>query len=278
MNRNKIEKILRNIDNCPICKSIKLTTIGDTRTINPHSDLKVQIIKCHYCLHWFINPMIKQEDLNTLYSEASDYVVTKNWLRNEFSIPEEYIIKNESKKNSKKKKYLEIGIGYGLLFKYFQKKGYYCFGVEPYQWAIDIPNIVDNITKLNEDNFEVIVLVDVLEHLEDPLLFIEHISQLSIKGGTVYASFPNNQSLQALLFKKKWRMIRPFGHLHYFSEKSLKIMFESNRFKIKHLKKTDLFEFKIRNYLKPPYFMSRAIAQWSQSLWGDQWIVRAIKN
>ena len=55
-------------------------------------------------------------------------------------------------------------------------------------------------------------------------------------------------------------------------------MFELNRFNIKDLKKTDLFEFKIENLFKPPYFMSEIIFWAGQSLWGDQWIVRLVKS
>jgi len=46
-----------------------------------------------------VNPLIKQNDLNLLYKKASEYVVPKGWnaKKTEFSIPEQYIIKTESK-------------------------------------------------------------------------------------------------------------------------------------------------------------------------------------
>lgn len=277
MDSNEIELNLIHINNCPICRGKKLKTIGTTKTINPHSYMKVKVLKCENCLHWFINPMVKQNCLNILYNKASEYAVSKEWKKTEFNIPELYIIKNESKNSNNNKRYLEIGVGSGLLFNYFRQIGYDCYGVEPGDWAKGIPNIVQDIDDLNEKKFDVIVLVDVIEHVEDPILVIKKISKVINTDGTVYASFPNTQSLRAFLFKERWRMIRPFGHLHFFSKNSLSILFESNGFKIKHLIRTDLLEIRLKRIFKPPYFIGRLVGFWGQFLWGDQWIVHLTK-
>lgn len=277
MKCNGLEINLKSIHNCPICKGTQLKRINKTRTINPNSDLKVDILKCTSCLHWFVNPSIDQNDLNILYKKGSEYVVPKGWdvTKTAFSIPEQYIMKAESKNSNKK--YLEIGIGSGLLFNHFRQIGYNCFGVEPGNWAKGIPNTIQDINELCEDNFDVIVLADILEHIEDPLSLVKKVSEL-MNVGTVYACFPNNQSLRALLLKEKWRMIRPFGHLHFFSKKSLSILFNSNGLKIKHLVKTDLLEFSIKNFFRPPYFSTRMILFPGQSFFGDQWIIHLTKN
>ncbi len=224
--------------------------------------------------------MVKQSNLNILYERASEYVVPKGWnaKKTEFSIPEQYIIRTESKSLSKNKKYLEIGVGSGFLFSYFKLIGYNCFGVEPGVWAKGIPNIAQDINELDEDNFDVIVLADVLEHVEDPLSLVKKISELVNCSGTVYACFPNNQSFRALLFRERWRMIRPFGHLHFFSKESLSILFKSNGFKIKLLKKTDLFKFSMKRFLKPHLFIMSIAVFFGQSFLGDQWIVQLTKK
>jgi len=277
MNDYEPELNLKPIYNCPICKGTELKIINKIQTINPNSDLKVEILKCVNCLHWFVNPSIDQNDLNILYKEASEYVVPKGWdaKKTAFSIPEQYIIKNESKNLNTK--YLEIGIGSGLLFNYFKQIGYNCFGVEPGDWGKGITNIVQDINELDEDNFDVVVLADILEHVEDPLSLVKKVSKL-INVGTVYVCFPNNQSLRALLLKERWRMIRPFGHLHFFSKKSLSILFNSNGFKIKRLIKTDLLKFSMRTLFKPPYFLMRMILFSGQSFFGDQWIIHLTRN
>lgn len=281
MNWNEKELDLKWINICPICKGMQLKIIHKVRTINPNSDLEVEILKCLSCLHWFVNPIPKQRCLSLLYNKASEYVITKAWKKTEFNIPELYIIKNELK-SLNNKKYLEIGIGSGILFNYFRQIGYDCYGVEPGDWAKGIPNIIQDINSLNENKYDVIVLVDVLEHIEDPVSLVKKISGVINTSGNFYASFPNNQSLRALMFKGRWRMIRPFGHLHFFSKKSLLVLFESSAFRIRRTIKTDLVKFKLKNLFKPPYFIGRL--PWSlmqflgQSFWGDQWIVHLIKE
>ena len=72
-------------------------------------------------------------------------------------------------------------------------------------------------------------MADVLEHVEDPLSLVKSIGDL-IERGTVYACFPNSESLRARLSKVRWRMVRPLGHLHFFPD---------GRYR-SHLNQTDL--------------------------------------
>ena len=272
---------LKRLKNCPICKGTHLKMINKARTMNPHSDLQVEILKCYNCSHWFVNPTIKQNDLNSLYDKESEYVVApKGWYtqKTEFSIPEHFIINDEKKFQIKGKKYLEIGIGSGLLFNYFKQVGYDCYGVEPGGWAKGLQNVVQDINELIEDKFDVVVLIDVLEHIEDPLSLVKKVLEITNMDGTVYASFPNNQSLRAFFSKEKWRMIHPFGHLHYFSKKSLSVLFESNGFRINRVIRNDLLQFSRKSLFRPPYFIGRLVWFFGQSFWGDQWFVHLIKK
>lgn len=270
---------LLRVDKCPICKGSKLRGIGKTTTIHPDSRVQVDLVECVSCAHWFISPTLTQDELTRLYENGSRYVVSAGGqpVKKRFSIPEKYIIRAECGNPEKPKKYLEVGIGRGLLFNHFKTVGYDCFGVEPGPWAQGLPNVVKDVTQLDQKAFDVIVIADVLEHLEDPLSFIKNIGDL-IETGTIYACFPNNQSLLARLSKEKWRMVRPFGHLHFFSKRSLIIVFESNGFKVKKLAKTDLIEYRRKNLAKPVHlFPAKLFLYFTQRFWGDQWIVQLEK-
>ncbi len=273
------ELSLQRIDKCPICKGSRLRTIGKTRTIHPAKELQLDLMEYASCLHWFINPTLTQNELIRLYEKASEYVVSAGGQpdKKRFSIPEKYIIRAECRNPKKRKKYLEIGIGRGLLFNYFRSVGYDCFGVEPGPWAQGVPHVVKDITQLDQAGFDVIVIADVLEHVEDPLSFIKSIGDL-VEAGTVYACFPNNQSLLARLLKDKWRIVRPLGYLHFFSKRSLLITCESNGFNVKRLTKTGLIEFRYRSLFKPVHlFPVNLFLSLTQHFWGDQWIVQLEK-
>ncbi len=270
---------LQRVDHCPVCKGSQLRNIGKAQTIHPAKDLQLDLAECVNCRHWFINPMPMQNELTRLYQKGSRYVVSVGGqpVKKRFSIPEEYIIRAECEKPVTSKKYLEVGIGRGLLFNYFKGLGYDCFGVEPGPWAKTLTDVVKDITQIDQAGFDVIVIADVLEHLEDPLSFVKSIGDL-IETGTVYACFPNSQSLRARLAKSKWRMVRPLGHLHFFSRQSLLIAFESNGFNVKQLAKTDLIEFRCRSLFKPVrLFPVNLFLSLTEHFWGDQWIVHSEK-
>ena len=268
------ELSLQRIDKCPICKGSRLRSVGKTRTIHPDRELQVDLLECVSCLHWFISPTPTQNELTKLYEKASEYVVSAGGQpdKKRFSIPERYIIRAECRNPKKRKKYLEVGIGRGLLFNYFRSVGYDCFGIEPNPWAQGMTNVVRDITELDQVGFDVVVMADVFEHIGDPLSFVKSVGHL-MKTGTVYACFPNNQSLRARLSKNKWRMVRPLGHLHFFSKKSWAIMFESSGLSIKNLLKTDLIECRCRSLLSP----TNLFLFFTQRFWGDQWIVQLEK-
>jgi len=273
------EPRLHRIDRCPICKGSRLRTIGRTRTIHPAKELELDLMGCASCLHWFISPAPLQNELTRLYENCSEYVVSAGGQpdRKRFSIPEKYIIRAESRDPRKRKKYLEVGIGRGLLLDYFKSVGYNCFGVDPGPWAQGAPDVVKDITRLDQTGFDVIVMANVLEHVEDPLSLVKSIGD-RIETGTVYACFPNSQSLRARLSKGRWRMVRPLGHLHFFSRRSLSITFESNGFNVKRLAKTDLIEFRCRSLFKPVHlFPVNLFLSVTERFWGDQWIVQLEK-
>jgi SAM-dependent methyltransferase len=276
----EIQSHLESVDVCPICGDADFNVQGIARTIHPESEISAQLMECRACSHWFITPTPTQEALVSLYSRGSPYVVGREWkgIKKGLSIPERYIVGQESRTSRQHCKYLEIGIGAGLLFDYFKDRGYECVGVEPGAWARNGPGLVNDIEDLEDSYYDLVVMADVLEHVRDPLGMVRFVSQ-RMKSGTLYACFPNNQSLRAKWAKSNWRMVRPFGHLHFFSKQSLTIMFESNGFRLADLRKTDRVDFCLRSLLWPPHqSVVRMFMLPTQRLWGDQWIVQAEKT
>jgi hypothetical protein len=224
--------------------------------------------------------MPSQEALDSLYRSASEYVVgsARERIKKRLSIPERYVIDQESRTPHEHRNYLEIGVGAGLLFDYFRGAGYRCSGVEPGVWAEGRPGVVRNEKDLKDSKYDVVVIADVLEHIRDPRGMLQFVSH-RMESGTLYACFPNSQSLRARLATSNWRMVRPFGHLHFFSKQSLTIMFESAGFRLRGLRRTDLVDFSLRGLLWPPHESPVRMVMWPiQRIWGDQWIIKAERN
>lgn len=233
---------------CPICSSERTIMLSpDIKTINEKSGQKVELRECVNCGHWWHNPMPTQQYLSSLYAKRSKFV-----LGDDFIQPMKGVAKinlNEYKKaplvisciccmpyleikKNKEFNYLEIGCGKGDLFEIFSRHAKLAYGVEPGDWFGDT-RIVTDISKLPKDaRFDVIVMYNVLEHLEDPISMMAQCRNIASKDARIYCCFPNKDSFPARNRKKRWDMIRPLGHLHYFSKKSVSILFNKSKWKI----------------------------------------------
>ena len=137
--------------------------------------------------------------------------------------------------------YLEIGPGDCFVLRQFEALDWNCYAVEPGSWTRNKINFFERLDDLPQElRFDVIVANDVLEHLTDPLSTIRKMAESLTKNGRIYLSFPNSDSLRARLRKTNWRMVRPIGHVHYFSRKSIEILLTHNGLYIHKITNYDL--------------------------------------
>ena len=227
---------------CPICGSAS-SLVSSVPTINPDADDQVDLMECSRCDHWF-NPFFStQDDLSKLYEESSPYVVGSDFrcdrsrMDNEENPFHRYIRGCGSnfvlKRNAA---YLEIGVGSGELFRKFRELGYVCYGVDPGH-RIEDENVYASLAGIPANlTFDVFVLKDVLEHVLDPVDMMKTIRRVAKNDAVVYCSFPCKDSRPARLNRHKWPMIRPYGHLHYFSFRSAGALFEKSGWSVKNQK------------------------------------------
>ena len=95
---------------------------------------------------------------------------------------------------------------------------------------------MSDISELPKDVlFDVVILGGVLEHVVDVRGLIEKVAKITNKGAVVHVDFPNKDCIKAAIQKGKWSMVLPVGHLHFFSSKSIDLLFKE--FKILSKKK-----------------------------------------
>jgi len=233
---------------CPICLS-RLTIVlkSAIRTINKKSNEVVELRECNNCKHWWHSPMPTQQYLSSLYEGNSKFVNSAHPLEP----PEDLMKKFNSGCTTsdidyngislglytelismKEFNYLEIGCGNGELFRRFCVNAKVCYAVDPLK-QLNLPNIVMDIMDLPKGlKFDVIVINDVLEHLESPLGMLKFCKNIANKGARIYCSFPNKDSWLARIKKEKWDMVMPVGHLHYFSRESVSVLFKTSKWRI----------------------------------------------
>jgi 2-polyprenyl-3-methyl-5-hydroxy-6-metoxy-1,4-benzoquinol methylase len=101
----------------------------------------------------------------------------------------------------------------------------------------------EQIAKLPDDYFDVIICNDVLEHLVDPYATLRQLRGKLKAGGVVVASIPNIRFLPALnsvVFRRDFPQedagIFDRTHLRFFTRRSMVRMFEESGFTMKSIK------------------------------------------
>lgn len=202
------------------------------------------ILKCPSCNHVFADSRFTDEELKELYSreyffgeEYSNYLADQRVLEKNFQSRLK-VLKSFCSFHSS---LLEIGSAYGFFLNlarkdFQQTKGIdICTdGVQYAQKTFDLNVECREFLQLDfkEKTFDVICLWDTIEHLQAPQLYIEKIGQLAKKGSLIAITTGDVASFNAKFRGKKWRLIHPPTHLHYFSQNSMVKLLDNCGFEV----------------------------------------------
>ncbi|MCU7550849.1 methyltransferase domain-containing protein [Chitinophagaceae bacterium LB-8] len=133
--------------------------------------------------------------------------------------------------NSKTIKIMEVGCGLGYLTYALVKEGYDVIGIDISKNAVDeaiksfgnyyiCADVFEYVSE-HQNLYNVIILTEVIEHLNEPLKFLESIMLMLKKGGRIIITTPNKT-----VFPKdvSWATELPPIHLWWFTEDSMKFM------------------------------------------------------
>lgn len=111
-------------------------------------------------------------------------------------------------------RFLDVGCGHGLLLDEAARRGYATTGLELSAGAarhgrevlgLDVrEQTVDQLAADGCDPFDVIVLADVIEHLDDPKTILAELSALLAPGGVLCVVTPDPASKTARLARSRW--------------------------------------------------------------------------
>lgn len=149
-------------------------------------------------------------------------------------------------------KILDIGCGAGKLIEKLQSLGNECYGIEQSKDAYEVAiyrlgnankiinkRIEDAIDDIPNNYFDVILFLDVLEHMIEPWEILKQIKIKLNNSGIIICSIPNIRyfhNLYDLVIKKEFEY-KEYGvmdktHLRFFTYKSMQKMFEQAGLKI----------------------------------------------
>lgn len=127
---------------------------------------------------------------------------------------------------------LEIGSGAGgdmqLLAPYFET----ITGIDPDWRACKVARergltvydgVAENMPQVVRDqNYDLIVMLHVLEHCIDPLRALQEARAVLAEGGTLMVETPNNNAFGRTLKKDNWHWLDVPRHINFFTEESLR--------------------------------------------------------
>ncbi|HEY5993154.1 MAG TPA: class I SAM-dependent methyltransferase [Gallionellaceae bacterium] len=241
--RNEDEEIFREADFvhfncCPICESTQVENIGMTSTIHPNSRFSVSIMRCLNCRHWYTDPTPKPELLSRLYAESSLSVLGESWAKvvecsnqmDSVAPDSHWVVRSLSEVQPGN--LLEVGPGDGSLLRKMRERGWNAFGVDLGRYASGF-QVVSSPDQLPKSIlFDVVIFQDVLEHTSSPSDVLSNYLDYLSPNAILFMTVPWSESKRAGLGKAGWEMVRPLGHLHYFSKQSASILLKSRGFEV----------------------------------------------
>ena len=139
---------------------------------------------------------------------------------------------NEFEQFQRPGKLLDIGCAMGFFLDRAKIRGWNGFGVEISSYASQIAQrnhgtqvLCGTLAQSSfpKEFFQAITLLDVLEHLPDPVQTIKTLSALLCNGGHIMISTPNLLSLSSNLLGTRWFQRKP-EHTMLFSPRSLQYL------------------------------------------------------
>lgn len=216
--------------NCNICSS-------NSYKIICHK-FGLDLVKCKNCGLVYTNPRLLESEILQRYEspiffdeylesfKASSVTYDLNFIRNHYYLFID-LIKNYLVPG---KKLLDVGSGAGFFLKAAEEIGWQAEGVEisstASKYAAEIAKVNVHYGKLEDlkfpsETFDLVTLLDIIEHLPNPLHTLKETNRILKSGGIIIVSTPDFNSLSRLFLGYDWAVLSPAEHLYNFTHKTL---------------------------------------------------------
>jgi SAM-dependent methyltransferase len=162
---------------------------------------------------------------------------------------------NSLVKEKKAIKILEIGSGLGYLTYSLIDAGYNVLGLDISQTAVTQANeIFGNhyictdlfeYAQLHSESYDIVILSEVIEHVDKPLDFVDSILKLLKHGGSAIITTPNKSLFPSDII---WNTENPPVHCWWFSEDSMKFIAKSYQVSIDFINLEGFYKKKYTSY------------------------------
>ena len=224
-----------------------------------------EIYNCRYCELYFCPELVQTEGNSSPVHYKGMKMMENSFYKTEkiaFYYAKKRILQYEKILERKCQNILDIGCGPGVFHKPYKDLSIDWMGVEVSPFWIEfgkknkIP-ILDKSLKEIEDKFDVITAHQVLEHVENPMKFMNQVLKILKPGGIFHLEIPNQLSLSSTIRKISpilsydYGFIQPPMHMRAYSSNTIKQLFKKNQLIIRDIftcSNNDLIWGQVREY------------------------------
>ena len=220
---------------CLVCNSKKLKILNDYKDHH--------LSQCKKCGFVFAKKIPSVTELEEHY---------KGYGRKDYLSPITIKRYNELldtfEKFRKTNKILDVGCGIGYFLEVAKDRGWDVYGTEYTDEAIQICSSkginmekgILNPNNYESEEFDIITSFEVIEHINNPIDELTNFHMLLRKGGLVYVTTPNYNSLLRYRLKSNYNVICYPEHLSYYTPRTLKKVFTLVGFSTKKIQSTGI--------------------------------------
>ena len=191
-----------------------------------------RIVRCLDCGLAYTNPRPRAADIAAGYAACVDEMYLSESTSRSIN---SHLSLNTVKRFVRSGRLLEVGVSTGY-FLNAARVDYEVTGLEPSDWACRIarerfglavyPETLESSRRFAPGSFDVVAMIDVIEHLSDPRAAVRRAVELLRPGGLLYLVTPDIGSLSARLLRGYWWGLRP-AHLYYFDQSTIGRLLDS---------------------------------------------------
>lgn len=198
----------------------------DLRITDSRYGTTLSLRRCRTCSFVFADGGI--DDLVGLYQQLADPAYLESG--DTRALQMDWLLSHVLERRPFLKSVLDVGAGTGLLVDAARRRGLEAVGLEPsralaaHAAAAAIP-VVEGVLPhpaLASRTFDLVTLVDVIEHVADPVLLLQRCAAQVADGGILVVVTPDVGSVPARLMGRRWWHYR-LAHIGYFSRRSLAV-------------------------------------------------------
>jgi 2-polyprenyl-3-methyl-5-hydroxy-6-metoxy-1,4-benzoquinol methylase len=210
--------------------------IGDFVATTDHFGAYGRIVRCNRCRLVYTNPRPRPERISDGYRRSVD----PDYAREDSSRSiNAHLSLNTLNRFARSGRLLDVGCSTGY-FLNAARLDFETHGLELSEWAarfarerlrLDVVNASLDDAAFPAEHFDVVTVIDVIEHLTDPKAALQSIHRLLRPEGLLYLVTPDIESLSARLLRGRWWGLRP-AHIYYFSTTTLGRLLNETGFEV----------------------------------------------